>query len=115
MITIKKQTVYISANGKQEFTVCTYGMTDWIPEEPVIQVEAYVFTKEQLEKLLQDYTDKIVENVTLVGEDAHRINQPSVHQNSVYVTDSNGPDYVYTVDEESIRNQLPEFLKEIES
>lgn len=114
-MTITKQTVYIPTNGEQQYMVCYTSDSgdDYLPEEPVTQVEAYVFTKEQLEKLLETYTEKIIEDVDLVGEDAHRKNQPLIYSDSVYVTDSNGPDYVFTVDKESIRKQLPEFLKEI--
>ncbi len=46
----------------------------------------------------------ILENVNLIGNNAHSNSKPSVHQDSVYVIDQNGPDYIYTVNKDSIIN-----------
>ena len=49
----------------------------------------------------------ILENINLIGENAHVDNKPSVYEDSVYVVDQNGPDYVYTVNKDSIIESYP--------
>lgn len=61
--------------------------------------ETYVFTQEELEKLLYDYTEAIIADATCKTE-------------SDYGRDGNLYDY-QVVDEDSIRLQLPEFIKKI--
>ena len=54
--------------------------------------ETYVFTPEELKQLLEEYTNKIIENVATI----HKTN-----------------DKDYTIDKESITSQLSKFLKEL--
>ena len=47
------------------------------------------------------------ENAQMIGVTQHDNDAPDVHSDFVYVVDSNGPDYGYTVDKGSILNAYP--------
>lgn len=49
----------------------------------------------------------ILEDVNLVGDNAHNSDRPLTYVDSAYVVDQNGPDYIYTVNRESIINAYP--------
>lgn len=62
--------------------------------------QAFVFTKEDLINLIEDYTNKIIENVKMY--DANDLDNPEL--------DENGNAYeCYIIDKNSIRNQLELF------
>lgn len=44
------------------------------------------------------------ENTQMIGVTQHDNDAPDIHSDFVYVVDSNGPDYGYTVNKESILN-----------
>lgn len=48
------------------------------------------------------------EKANLKGETAHNNGAPDKIEESVYVVDQNGPDYIYTVNKNSIINAYPE-------
>ena len=91
----KKQTVYIPTKvediTKRQVTLSTIRGKDVFLHE----TEVFVFTEEQLNQLLSDYTDKIVENV-----------KTSPTKGIGFMDFS-----VIIVDKESITNQLEPFLK----
>ncbi len=60
------------------------------------KTEAFVFTPEELKQLLEDYTNRIVENVKIKQE-------PAIFVKGQHIS----------VDKESITSQLQPFLKEI--
>jgi hypothetical protein len=88
-----KQTVYIPVNGEQDKVVCE-DYNDWMDKiTGVKEVSGYFFTPEQLKQLLEDYTNRIVENATIT------------------YTEEKTWDFT-EVDKESITSQLTGFLKE---
>ena len=93
---IKKQTVYVPTNNDKDLAVCYFSsFEEWTHKETVKETEGYFFTPEELKSLLEEYTNRIVENATAETE-----------------YELNGDEYV-RVDKESITNQLPLMLKEI--
>lgn len=86
---MNKQTVYIPTENYDTFSI------SYKNEEGsyafVEQKEGYFSTEEELKQLLQDYTDRIVENA--------KIDWGLIHAKGV--------------DKDSIKNQLEPFLKEI--
>lgn len=46
------------------------------------------------------------ENADMIGETQHNNGAPDKYENFVYVIDSNGPDYGYTVNKQSILNTI---------
>lgn len=52
--------------------------------------------------------ERASENANMIGTTQHNNNAPDVHEDFVYVVDSNGPDYMYKVDESSIINTIKE-------
>lgn len=46
------------------------------------------------------------ENANMIGETQHNNRAPDVFEDFVYVSDSNGPDYGYTVNKQSILDTI---------
>jgi hypothetical protein len=97
MSRIKKKKVYIPTSDTSNIKVGTvkkdfYKEFDLI--EAVEETEVFVFTIEELKKLLEDYTNRIIKGVELI------------------TCDSDGSD-TCDLDEESITSQLTVFLEEI--
>lgn len=62
-----------------------------------------------------DALQTAAEEANLIGETAHNNNAPTVIAESAYEADSNGPDYIFTVNKESILNAYPdENIKDME-
>ena len=97
MSKIKKKTVYIPTSNTSNIKVGTV-KKDYYEEFDLIatveETEVFVFTTEELKKLLEDYTNRIIKGVELI------------------TCDSDGSD-TCDLDEESITSQLPAFLEEI--
>jgi hypothetical protein len=89
---MNKQTVYIPVSdlNSSELIVCNEGIENSCLDRVKI-VEAFVFTPEELKQLLEEYTNRIVENV-------------KVEYKKDLLTGE--------VDKESITSQLHKFLKE---
>ena len=85
----KLQTVYIPIKENSVFKIVESG----IIEENCYPQESFVFTQEELKQLLQDYTDRIIENVELI------------------TCDIEGSD-TCDINVDSIKEQLAKFLKE---
>jgi hypothetical protein len=68
------------------------------------------YIKDCMIKFAKVVLDKAGENANLIGKDAHNENRPNDFSDSVYVVDQNGPDYIYTVNKESITETINEFL-----
>ena len=111
---MKLQTIYIPTSDDNNLLVGSIDKHDYYKsftkERNVKEIEAFVFTPEELKKLLEDYTDRITENVDTMLVDnisntrtEYRTGQDTPH----------GYDLEIEVDKESITSQLPEFLKEI--
>ena len=68
--------------------------------------EGYFFTPEQLNQfisnVIKDTLDTAAENANMLGETQHNNYAPDRTEDFVYVVDSNGPDYGYTVNKQSI-------------
>lgn len=108
---IKKQTVYIPTNNDEDLAVCYFSsFEEWTHKETVKETEGYFFTPEELKQLLEEYTNRIVEN--------HYLNIDGIGEKSngqKYIVDE-GNHYCeteITVDKDSITNQLPLMLKEL--
>ena len=88
---MNKQTVYIPVSdlNSSELIVCNEGIENSCLDRVKI-VEAFVFTPEELKQLLEEYTNRIVDN----GKCLH--------------TGYGG----YAINKKSITSQLPKFLKE---
>jgi hypothetical protein len=95
---MNKQTVYIPIKvediTKRQVTLSTIRGEDVFLHE----TEAYVLTPEELKQLLEEYTNRIVENIKHI--DVGEIGEDGNHY----------PYYI--VDKESITSQIPKFLKE---
>lgn len=90
------QTVYVpikddDAINKLDLTLC-YGVTFTTKGIPIQESEGYFFTSEELKQLLEEYTNRIIENATTIEETNYR------------------GDYWDVVDKESITSQLTKFL-----
>lgn len=80
--------------------------------------ELYNGVKEQLvDKIIEQNKlhvkaalEKAAEDANLIGETQHNNRAPDVIRDFVYVADSNGPDYGFTVNKESILDAYPEDL-----
>jgi hypothetical protein len=93
---IKKQTVYIPTNNDEDLAVCYFSsFEEWTHKETVKETEGYFFTLEELKSLLEEYTNRIVENAT--AETKYELN---------------GDEYGI-VNKKSIQEQLPLMLKEL--
>lgn len=74
--------------------------------------EAYVFTPEEFEKMLQDYTNRILSNAKVERIETHE---------QVFIgwgagrTPAYGNKTTYQVNKESIQKSLPEFLEQLDS
>jgi hypothetical protein len=98
---IKKQTVYVPTNNDKDLAVCYFSsFEEWTHKETVKETEGYFFTPEELKQLLEEYTNRIVENATVTPIDHEEISEGSWRP-------------VWGVDDESITNQLPLMLKEL--
>ena len=97
---MNKQTVYIPVSdlNSSELIVCNEGIENSCLDRVKI-VEAFVFTPEELKQLLEEYTNRIVENIKHI--DVGEIGEDGNHY----------PYYI--VDKESITNQLPLMLKKL--
>jgi hypothetical protein len=94
-----KQKVYIPANGEQELAVCYFSrFEEWTYKEGVKEIDAFVFTPEELKKLLEDYTNKIVGGVKTKNE---------------YWEGLDDGENVTVIDKESITQQLNLLLKKL--
>ena len=97
---MKKQIVYIPTNDEysEKFTehILCDNQGGYIKN--LERKEAYLFTPEELKQLLEDYTNRIIKNATAYEK---------------CETFGNMDTYA-AVDEDSITNQLPKFLKEID-
>jgi len=95
---MKLQTVYIPTSDDNNLLVGSIDKQDYYKsftkERNVKEVEVFVFTPEELKKLLEDYTDRIVTNADVTESDEH-------FQDVCFVNDN------------SITSQLPKFLKEL--
>jgi len=58
--------------------------------------------KECMRKLVHQALVLATEKAQLVGTCVHQAWRPDVSDDSVYVANSNGPDYIYRVDKQSI-------------
>lgn len=98
------QTVYIPIKEHSEFKILEGG----IGLENCYPTETYVFLPEELKQLLEEYTNRIVENAKLGLYSDGVLRE---HVNGVMI---NREDYYGTVyvDNKSITSQLPKFLKE---
>lgn len=115
-----KQTVYLPINEQSNLTVGAFSaeQDEWNSEVYVNKQESFVFTPEQL----NDYTQSVIkqalktaaENANMLGETQHNNNAPDRTADFVYVVDSNGPDYGYVVNKESITNTFEETFKNFE-
>jgi hypothetical protein len=96
-----KQTVYIPTNNDEDLAVCYFSsFEEWTHKETVKETEGYFFTPEELKQLLEEYTNRIVENATVTPIDHEEISEGSWRP-------------VWGVDDESITNQLSLMLKEL--
>lgn len=74
--------------------------------------EAFVFTPEELKQLLEEYTNRIVENVKIEAEP--EIGKITIKEEiNIDKHDMLKCNYVFSVNKESITSQLQPFLKEI--
>ena len=114
-----KQTVYIKAESTDK-VVDTFGLTK-IGDKSFIHFiskhEGYFFTEKQLKQLLTDYTDKIIENVTLIHTDFDSKGKSTEEENigkTYFSYEGYNEDKISVeVDKESITNQLEPFLKHL--
>jgi hypothetical protein len=67
--------------------------------EICIGVEEY---NQHIQDIIKDTLDKGAEKANMIGETQHNNNAPDVTEDFVYVVDSNGPDYGFVVNKESI-------------
>jgi len=72
---------------------------EWIERTNQLKQFAKLHCEKQLEAIL--------ENVNLIGDNAHVDGRPPVYEDSVYVVDQIGPDYIYTVNKDSIIEAYP--------
>ena len=100
----KLQTVYIPIDQEWENGKLTLMQPDGEWSCNLEEKQAYVFTPEELKQLLEEYTNRIVENaktMPICGKNHEACNMPYCDTCSE------------VVDKESITSQLPKFLKEI--
>jgi hypothetical protein len=90
----KLQTVYIPINGESKLAVVVYENGEHV--EQVIEKEVYIFTPEELKQLLEEYTNRIVENAEVHTE---------------FFDEESNP--IYQVNRQSILSQLPLMLKKL--
>ena len=100
---MNKQTVYIpSVRCKVTNNIIE------LPNGSVLVGEnRYVFTPEELKQLLEDYTNRIVNEIGLVKTTSEELNAKDYQP---FITD--GDEQVWTINKEHILSQLPKFLKE---
>lgn len=95
---LESKLVYIPVDSNTEFAVIR--INNYAQEDNVIKAKGYFFQKEDLINLIEDYTNKIIENVKMY--DANDLDNPEL--------DENGNAYeCYIIDKNSIRNQLELF------
>lgn len=100
------QVKYYNSFIKDEFNLVTH----WLKPK-----EAYVFTKEELKKLLEDYTDKIIKNVGLKSVEYSKYQGKIINvMNLGEEVPTENPQVYIQVDKDLITSQLNEFLKELE-
>lgn len=129
---MNKQTVYIPIEITEEFwkkfdsgeipdyeiISCRNGerLDEWVDSK-----EGYFFTPEELKQLLEDYTNRIVENTklktTYIDEvyDSNFEDTALPNEEIFLRTDNDGMPYAankVAINKESITSQLPKFLKE---
>ena len=89
----------------------------------VTGTEAYVFTSEELKQLLEDYTDKIIENVAVTSTYIDEVYDSNFEDTAlpnemIFLRTSNdGTPYAankVTSDKNSMKNQFTKFLKQLE-
>lgn len=92
-------------------------ITHWLKPTDV-----FVFSPEELKQLLEDYTDKIIENVAVTStyiDEVYDSNfeDTALSNEMIFLrTDNDGMPYAankVTTDKNSITNQLTEFLKQL--
>lgn len=70
--------------------------------------QGYFFTPEQLNQytsnVIEQTLEEAAEKANMLGETQHDNGAPDVQEDFVYVSNSNGPDYGYTVNKQSITN-----------
>jgi Icc-related predicted phosphoesterase len=94
----KLQTVYIPTNGDSDLAICQFNLGEWGHLNTVKEIETFIFTPEELKKLLKNYTDRIIKNIQII--DTGLIGEE-------------GWESYMEVDEKSITSQLSKFLKEL--
>ena len=95
-----KQTIYLPVKVDSETVIYCEDIGN------VEKQEGYFFTPEQLNQfisnVIKDTLDTAAENANMLGETQHNNYAPDRTEDFVYVVDSNGPDYGYTVNKQSI-------------
>jgi hypothetical protein len=65
---------------------------------------------EAIECAMREFAEQLLElaaeNANMIGETQHDNRAPDVFEDFVYVSDSNGPDYGYTVNKQSILDTI---------
>jgi hypothetical protein len=97
---MNKRTIYIP---KATFPLSTKGIVSDLFE---LKHDVIIFTLEELKELLEEYTNKIVNEVGLVETTSEELNSKDYQP---FITDEN--DKLWTINKEHIFSQLPEFLK----
>ena len=91
-------------NGKiptaEEFANGMLGKEQYPTDTPDCMIE---FARLHVKAAIQ----AILENVNMIGETHHMNNAPDITLDFVYVSDSNGLDYGYTVNKDSITAAYP--------
>ncbi len=114
----KLQTVYIPIEITKEFwkkfdsgeipdyeiISCSNGerLDEWVDSK-----DGYFFTPEELKQLLEEYTNRIVNEIGLVKTTSEELNAKDYQP---FITDED--EQVWTINKEHILSQLPKFLKE---
>ncbi len=89
------------------------GIGEWVCN--LKEEKAYVFTPEELKKLLEDYTDKIIKNVGLKSVEYSKYQGKIINvMNLGEEVPTENPQVYIQVDKDLITSQLNEFLKELE-
>jgi len=84
---------------------CEFCGEDLYPE--MTKIEGYVFTPEELKQLLEEYTNRIVNEIGLVKTTSVELNAIDYQP---FITDED--EQVWTINKKSITSQLHKFLKE---
>jgi hypothetical protein len=114
-----KQIVYISTSEEyaEEYTQKILCNNQGSYIENLEEIEAYVFTPEELRQLLEEYTNRIVDNVKMDVQpsemEAWEIVPDEITRKHVDDEEAGCEDFSITVDKESIKNTFTEFLKQL--